>query len=740
MDTEETKKIEEIVKKALEIQDEEERESYILKECGDNPHIIEIVRNDVNYFDEKDRDQIELIGEEINNYIIGKKLGFGGFASVYKAQHKVLNSFVAIKIYNRLDSISYEDAQQAWQNEWKALSKFNHENIVKFYDGGVFEKNGVKYLYIIEEFIQGDDIYTYCQRDLSIREILSFFIQLCKAVEYTHVENIPHLDLKPSNIFITANRPPSVKVVDFGSSKLLKNKIRPTKSDFYKSGTLLFAAPELLNKNYPTDKQTDIYSMGALLYLLLTGKYPFGKGKEQEKYSPAELLQLREDIADVNTKPTRISERILENKDKENNSHSVERHSKIFKGDLDAIIEKSLEKRRENRYQSVKEFRQDLENFLDEKPVSARKNNLSYYLTRGFARFFRVKRERFGLDKWKTPLLRFFSILSILLLLLFLGLRLFRLPTLTLERDEKTSLRIRKNDNESEDKDFFNVLHLRLDGNRYFSFLEIPAGSFQMGKRDAEKFGSDKQAKQALPIHQVEIRKKFYFGRFEVTRRQWNLAVDLPRVNKDLIRFEAKSISDSLPATDLSYSDAQEFCDRLNKALINEYADRLAKTNSEKIVVRLPSEAEWEYSCRAGTENIYGISNKVIRDSMNVIVPFDEEKWKEAPEWARDLKDKMSLTKNEILGSSNFDGNLFGLLAMNGNVWEMTSDNWHEDYSYTSKDSNLFVIRGGAYSRDSFMAQCSYRTNATFTSTGNDQTGFRIVIEADAIDKLFPSK
>ena len=337
-------------------------------------------------------------------------------------------------------------------------------------------------------------------------------------------------------------------------------------------------------------------------------------------------------------------------------------------------------------------------------------------------------------------MLRFFSILSILLLLLFLGLRLFRLPTLTLERDEKTSLRIRKNDNESEDKDFFNVLHLRLDGNRYFSFLEIPAGSFQMGKRDAEKFGSDKQAKQALPIHQVEIRKKFYFGRFEVTRRQWNLAVDLPRVNKDLIRFEAKSISDSLPATDLSYSDAQEFCDRLNKALNNEYADRLAKTNSEKIVVRLPSEAEWEYSCRAGTENIYGISNKVIRDSMNVIVPFDEEKWKEAPEWARDLKDKMSLTKNEILGSSNFDGNLFGLLAMNGNVWEMTSDNWHEDYSYTSKDSNLFVIRGGAYSRDSFMAQCSYRTNATFTSTGNDQTGFRIVIEADAIDKLFPSK
>lgn len=738
-DTEEERRIQEILLSALAIRDERARELYIKKESGDNHQRYVRVMAGLDEAINGERVQLRLVikeGEEIGNYKIIEKIKGGGFATVYKAEHKISRTFAAIKVFDKL--VGEDEKDIFWNKESKSLSRLDHDNIVKFYDLGFYEKDGKRLPYVVVELVKGKHLDEHCKaQEPSVREVLGLFRSLCGVIDYIHSkEKLIHLDLKPNNIFVTANRPHRIKLIDFGSSKLFRSEPRRlTRSDFINPLTRKFASPEQFDEDAESDRQSDIYSLGAVLYLLFTEKVPFGEGEiDREK--------IKREVTDRNLLPVPPSKRVLELKQKIKFGLPLKTLSGVLKGDLDFIIMKCLEKRRRNRYQTVSELKQDIDNFLRGKPLKTRQKPLGYKAGKTVTRLLGLEGGRSGWSKWKKPLRRV-SVLGVLLTLSgFIGYGIYRRLTQGSDmftpksvKVQPMPLRVRQGDSVYPDQ-VFNALYIRCreENETCFSFMEIPGGTFEMGKRPDEKFGLNEKEEEEFnrqekeqsftPLHKVNIRR-FYMGRFEVSNRQWNIVANMPKIRMTL---EVAGEDSATPKTNISYSKAKEFCDRLSS--------NLSSQTGMIITVRLPTEAEWEYACRAGTLTRFGGGDRFDESFINAInVPA------ETPDWAKTLLIKL---RTNVLSDSAFDANPYGLAAMNGNVWEMVADSWHKDYSSAPNDGSAwdeirdlsqnssetyFVLRGGAFSRPAYMSQCFYRTNGRFISSGNNQTGFRVVIE-----------
>lgn len=734
---------------------ETEREPFLKKECGDNHRMFQRVMADLEEIINGESRPVIKDGEEIGNYVIMGKINKGGFATVYRAEHKILKTLAAIKVFDKLD-IDEAEKDLIWNKDSKSLSKFYHDNIVKFYDVGFYEKDEKRLPYIIVELIKGKHLDEFCKaKDHSLREVLNLFRSLCSVIEYIHrKEKILHLDLKPSNILVTSNRPNRIKLIDFGSSKIFRSESgHLTRTDFTPLLSPRFASPEQFDNDEEIDHRSDIYSLGVVLYLILTEKVPFGDGETDDE-------KIKRDVMDKMLKPVLPSQRVLKIEKKIKFGLPPRIFSQILAEDLDDIIMKCLEKHPRNRYNSVSELNQDIDNFLRGKPIKAGEKDFFYKTSKTFAQFLGLKGGLSGWAKWKTPLKRSAALVILLTLLGFIGneiynhflVSLYPPITKTVVKAEKAMpLRTKSIKNDLGETSQVEKQHWYIyckekeeeEGN-CFTFFEIPAGSFQMGRRENENFSSEddqnpeeveKQQRAAEPVHTVTL-AKFHMARFEVTNKQWNIVAKSDPVN---INLDVTNDHSSLPKTNISYSEVREFCDRLTR-------DLREGAGGKTITVRLPSEAEWEYACRAGNYTKFGGGNNFAEDFVNAIKIPEEPT---TPEWAKSLIKKI---RTNPLPDSNFVGNPYGLSAMNGNVWEMVSDSWHPSYEYSDKDGNyhkapengsswdvidlrqnnrdgLYVLRGGAFNRLDYMSQCSYRTDGRFISAGNDQTGFRIVLE-----------
>ena len=301
-----------------------------------------------------------LAGRNVGPYVIEAEIGSGGMGNVWRARRidERFETTVAVKFLHA--SWIGLQGEQRFRAEGQLLGRLDHPNIARLIDAGLLDTT---YPYLVLEYVEGEAIDAYCSRQqLNVEQRVTLFLDVLAAVAHAHSHLIVHRDIKPANIFVT--RGGTVKLLDFGIAKLLDHG--SDSPALTKSGatalTPQFAAPEqLLGK--PVTTATDVYSLGLVLYVLLTGRHPIAL----ESASNAQLIQavLTEDApraSVVAVMPT-ISRRALQ-------------------GDLDNILGKALKKSADERYASVGAFADDLKRYLTHEPVRAHADTVTYRLTK----------------------------------------------------------------------------------------------------------------------------------------------------------------------------------------------------------------------------------------------------------------------------------------------------------------------------------------------------------------------
>ena len=285
----------------------------------------------------------------LERYRLIERIGSGGMGVVYKALRadEEFSKLVAIKIVQHgADELGHEAVLQRFRQERQILASLEHPNIARLLDGGSTPE-GLPFLAM--EFVEGAPIDRYLsQRKAAEREILEIFRTLCSAVSYAHQKLVVHRDLKPANILVTAEGTP--KLLDFGIAKLLDGSGEKTNTG---AGALtpVYASPEQVRGEAITTA-TDVYSLGVLLYELLTGRRPY-----RETGSALEMAQ-----AICTETPAPMA------------SGAARRIST----DLENIVQKALRKEPDRRYVSVEQFSEDIRRYLDGYPVTARPDTRGY--------------------------------------------------------------------------------------------------------------------------------------------------------------------------------------------------------------------------------------------------------------------------------------------------------------------------------------------------------------------------
>jgi len=321
-----------------------------------------------------DSDLKEAPGTVIGRYKLLEQIGEGGMAVVYMAeQEQPIRRKVALKIIKL--GMDTQQVIARFEAERQALALMDHPNIAKVLDAGATETGRP---YFVMELVTGVSITEYCDKNsLCTKERLALFIQVCNAVQHAHQKGIVHRDLKPTNILVIQREGRAVpKVIDFGIAKATKQRLTE-KTLFTRYahiiGTPAYMSPEQAElSDIDVDTRSDIYSLGVLLYELLTGTTPFGE-EELRKAGYAEMTRIIRE-----KEPLRPSTRLTQMKAQ--TSTQIRNPKSKIENDLDWIVMKSLEKARDRRYDNVSALAEDVQRHLNEEPVSARAPSATYRL------------------------------------------------------------------------------------------------------------------------------------------------------------------------------------------------------------------------------------------------------------------------------------------------------------------------------------------------------------------------
>jgi serine/threonine protein kinase/WD40 repeat protein/tetratricopeptide (TPR) repeat protein len=333
----------------------------------------------------------ELPGAVIGPYKLLEQIGEGGMGTVWMAEQKEpIQRRVAVKVIKAgMDS---KQVLARFEAERQALALMDHPNIARVLDAGETppaHAGGSPRPYFVMELVKGMPITKYCDNEhLSVRERLELFGDVCRAVQHAHQKGIIHRDLKPSNILIAPfDGKPVVKVIDFGVAKATGQRL--TEATLFTGFGAVVGTPEYMSpeqaetNNQDIDTRSDIYSLGVLLYELLTGSTPLTRKRVKEAALLEVLRVIREE------EPPRPSTRLSSTE--ELPSISAQRHTepakltKLVRGELDWIVMKALEKERNRRYDTANSFAMDVQRYLADEPVQACPPSAAYRL-RKFAR------------------------------------------------------------------------------------------------------------------------------------------------------------------------------------------------------------------------------------------------------------------------------------------------------------------------------------------------------------------
>lgn len=295
------------------------------------------------------------IPDQIDLYSIKKRVGIGGMGEVYLVSRidEKFNQNVALKLMRH--GVTSRDQALRFEQERTILSSLNHPNIARLLDGGIAEDGRS---YYVMEYVDGIPITEYCDKHgCNLEERLKLFKQVCKAVQYAHSNFIVHRDLKPDNLLV--NSEGVVKILDFGIAKMIDDSLDEKSllqtSSGYRMLSLKYSAPEQITLD-PITTATDVYSLGTLLFELVTGSHPFH----------------------LKDKTLHETEYIIRNRQPSYPSSVSPRWKAKLKGDIDAIILKALRKESTERYDSAQSMLDDIERFENSLPVTARRDSVLY--------------------------------------------------------------------------------------------------------------------------------------------------------------------------------------------------------------------------------------------------------------------------------------------------------------------------------------------------------------------------
>jgi formylglycine-generating enzyme required for sulfatase activity len=659
-------------------------------------------------------------------YELIEELGRGGMGIVYRANDIKLGINVAIKL---LPDYLAKDRRgvESLKREALASMKLSHPNIIRFYH---FEDHGDE-KFLIMEFVEGkalDEILDESpNHKMAEEDVIRYAIEACSALTYAHNRGVIHRDIKPSNIMLSKDN--EIKIGDFGIARVLKEShTRHTGSTT--SGTLLYMSPEHI-LGQKCDARSDIYSLGITLYELLNGEVPFSSGDivtqhrevmpkpiegvsdrlnwiilkclEKESDHRWQNVQALLDVLEgkTETEPEKIErerreeefkrqeeERERREQEEEKARKIREAQERVKEEELKQRKEEEERKRAEEKEEERRRERQEAARKLAEERERQRKEN--EWRKREEEEIRRRHQQEIGNFRtekhWNVK--HTVGILAGLFLafVIAVGFGQFRKQPATERGAENSGERGTIRENVPTPK--------APEG-----MILIQAGEFMMGSLPGEGTSDEH------PRHRVSV-SAFFMDAHEVTNKQFKEFLDSTGYDgrkdadsdylKDWKNGTYPIGEDNHPIIWVSWKNAQAYA---------RWADK-----------RLPTEAEWEFACRAGTDTTYFTGNSISYDDANYEGVGGKDKW------------------NGTAPVGDFSPNPWGLYDMHGNVWEWCNDWYDENYYATSPESNpqgpnsgrTRVFRGGAWTSSEVDIRSSNRGEFIPDGTAN-YAGFRCV-------------
>jgi tetratricopeptide (TPR) repeat protein len=303
-------------------------------------------------------DHTHTLPASIGRYRILRLLGEGGMGAVYEAEQDFPHRSVALKVIRA--GYASREMLRRFENETQALGRLQHPGIAQIYEAGTAETPFGREPYFAMELVHGQALLSYCgEHQLKVRQRLELMAKICDAVQHAHQRGLIHRDLKPANILVDQSGQP--RILDFGVARLTDSDAQATRQTDIGQlvGTLAYMSPEqVLGDPAEIDTRSDVYALGVILYELLAGKGPYVLGRHLHEV----VRTIREE------EPTTLS--------------SVNR---AYRGDIETIVGKALEKDKTRRYASAAELAVDIRCHLHDEPITARPPSASYQLQK-FAR------------------------------------------------------------------------------------------------------------------------------------------------------------------------------------------------------------------------------------------------------------------------------------------------------------------------------------------------------------------
>jgi len=726
-------------------------------------------------------------GLVFGEYTVLDKLGQGGMGVVLKARHRKLGRVVAVKVLPPA-AMKSPDAVKRFYREVAAAGRLVHPNIVTAYDAG--ENEGIHYLAM--EYVDGKDLASVVKErgPLEVKQALDCVLQAAKGLEYAHGEGVIHRDIKPGNLLL--DKKGNVKILDMGLARvaLAAGTDDPGSERLTQSGQVMgtcdYMAPEQAEDTRKADHRSDIYSLGCTLYRLLTGKVPYSGDSLVQvllAHQNAPVPSLRAARPDVPEDVDALFQKMMAKR-------PADRYQSM--GEVIADVESCLGSSSRPPVAGLveepeSEFLPQSLAFLQEAPPlpSATKQRIA---TLADDTLRRVAREETGTgivgtvkralaSARRTPLAMLAVGGGAAALVVIVGL------VLTIAGRGRTTLPLPPGEGRGEGSGDQNVasgsphpsplpkgegteppplavapfdaatarshrqawakylgVEVEMTNSTGMKLVLIPPGEFEMGSDYLEvdralPGGWDSVhwpefVRSEAPRHHVKITKPFYLGVHEVTQGEYRRVTgNNPShfsdtgAGKDQVAAQDTS---RLPVENVSHEEAKEFCRRLAA---------MAEEKAAGHAYRLPTEAEWEYACRAGTETPYwtGEDPNTLEGAANLVDGTFERTAKPGPSW-RVFRWDDGFAYTAPVGS--FRPNPYGLHDMLGNVWEWVADWWSADYYQQSPredppgpPSGREAVRRGAcwYDAHAMACRCAFRRGAD-PNKHDHLTGFRVAV------------